>query len=121
MNITRLNWETRLQIFNTALSHSYFMFTQVLDCSISFTRTRCKLSYHEILQKIDYKNNNSRWTIFKRDVNHDCYYEFCVDVSVEGISYFVWIWVSLEQWQIIRNLYDSVLRPKIEKGLIDEI
>ncbi len=78
----------RIKIIKWAIKHCDRWYTEILDCSKSFSRKDINLTIKEILEKL---GNKFHFVISHRDLLPENYIEICCRSMGHGVDYFLWI------------------------------
>lgn len=102
-NIESISIQKKKKIINEAIYNCYEWYVDKLDCSKSFMRQRIEMPFEDIMFKFKTK---SHFQIIHRRDNYDGEYGeigFCQEEK--GVTYFLWIFVTLRELEKIITKY----------------
>lgn len=98
-----LDLNTKVSIINDSISYCSKYWIDKLDCNQSFARQKMEMSFEEIMLKF---NNHCHFTVIHRQGIIEPDYGEIGFSTMTGVSYFLWILLSIEDFYRIIKQYN---------------
>mgnify|MGYP000060581810 CR=1 FL=1 len=110
-NIDSISIQKKKKIINEAIYNCYEWHVDKLDCSKSFMRQQIKMSFEDIMLKLKTKSHFQ--VIHRRNLYDGEYGEIGFCQEEKGVTYFLWIFVTLEELEKLTKKYKLNERVRV--------